>query len=140
MRFKQRSKGSQMVQVNLIPLIDILATVLIFFVVISMTLTGQQSGVNIDLPTTDKSGGITKEDTPDPLVVGLSKTGEIVVGDRPIGLEELKIKIQVYLQEKPEGAVILKADKQLPYERVIQLLAQMKDTGGDRVSLAIEEK
>jgi biopolymer transport protein ExbD len=140
MRFKHKSRGSQIVQVNLVPLIDILATVLIFFVVISMTLTSQQSGINIELPTTSKSSGVAQEESPEPLVVGLSKKGEVLVENKAVSQAELAVKIQTYLQEKPEGAIILKADKQIAYEQVIKLLANMKEIGGDRVSLAIDQK
>jgi biopolymer transport protein ExbD len=120
-----------------------LATVLIFFVIISMTLNSEQgkAGIDIELPTTGK-GEISSEDPqlPDPLVVGITKKGEILIANKFTNKEELALKIQNYLQEKPEGAVILKADKTLAYEQVIQMLAYMKETGGDRVSLAIDEK
>lgn len=143
MRFKHKSHSSQIPQINLIPLMDILATVLIFFVIISMTLNSEQgkAGIDIELPTTRK-GEVSSEDRqiPDPLIVGLSKKGEILIENKFINKEELTLTIQNYLQEKPEGAVILKADKTLAYERVIQMLAYMKEIGGDRVSLAIEEK
>jgi biopolymer transport protein ExbD len=46
--------------------------------------------------------------------------------------------MQAYLKQHPQGAVILNADHKLPYEQVVQLLGKMRDIGGDRVSLAIE--
>jgi biopolymer transport protein ExbD len=48
--------------------------------------------------------------------------------------------MQDYLQKNPNGAVVLNADRKLPYEQVVQLLGRMRDIGGDRVSLAIESK
>jgi biopolymer transport protein ExbD len=42
------------------------------------------------------------------------------------------------LQKNPQGAVVLNADRKLPYEQVVQVLGKMRDIGGDRVSLAIE--
>lgn len=148
MRFKHQSKTSQIPQINLLPLMDILATVLIFFVLISMTLTSEKAGtgVNIELPTTSQGAsqvagdGQAAQNLPDPLVVGLTKKGEILANDKAVTKEELSAKIQSYLQQTPEGAAILKADKTVPYEQVIQLLVYMKETGGDRVSLAIDER
>jgi biopolymer transport protein ExbD len=46
--------------------------------------------------------------------------------------------MQAYLQQHPEGAVVLNADRKLPYEEVVKVLGKMRDIGGDRVSLAIE--
>jgi biopolymer transport protein ExbD len=42
------------------------------------------------------------------------------------------------LQQHPQGAVVLNADRKLAYEEVVQILGKMRDIGGDRVSLAIE--
>ncbi|PSB00625.1 ExbD/TolR family protein [Merismopedia glauca] len=140
MRFKNKYKDSHISELNLVPLMDVLLTVLTFFILISMTLTKQQGGVNIELPTTSKSAGVSKEQSPDPLIIGLNKQGEILLVNKPVTKEDLDVKIQAYLQEKPEGVVILKADRKLPYEQVLQLLASMKEIGGDRVSLAIDQK
>ncbi|MFQ3627497.1 MAG: biopolymer transporter ExbD [Cyanobacteriota bacterium] len=46
--------------------------------------------------------------------------------------------MQVYLRSNPKGFVILQADRRLPYAQVVQTLAEMKQVGGDRVSLSID--
>jgi biopolymer transport protein ExbD len=48
--------------------------------------------------------------------------------------------MQDYLRKYPNGAVVLNADRKLSYEQVVQLLGRMRDIGGDRVSLAIENE
>jgi biopolymer transport protein ExbD len=46
--------------------------------------------------------------------------------------------MQQYLGSNREGFVILTADRQIPYEQVVQLLGEMREIGGDRVSLAVD--
>jgi biopolymer transport protein ExbD len=43
-----------------------------------------------------------------------------------------------YLTKNPKGAVVLKADKSLSYDKVVKAIAVLRDVGGDKVSLAIE--
>ena len=115
---------------------DVLMTILTFFIIISMTLTAQQQSVNIDLPSTNAGANTVK--TPDPLVVGLTNQGVLAIANNPVTDAQLSQQMQAYLQTNPNGAVVLQADKKLPYEQVVQVLGKMRDVGGDRVSLAID--
>lgn len=135
MRFNSQQKKSEMPEVNLVPMMDVLMAILTFFILIAMTLTTQQT-VNVTLPST--SAGAVETKDPDPLVVGLNLQNEILLADKPVSSSELGQSIQSYLTQNPKGVVILKADSKIPYEQVVKLLGTMRDMGGDRVSLAIE--
>jgi biopolymer transport protein ExbD len=137
MRFKSQQKGSQMPDVNLVPMMDVILTILTFFIIVSMTLTGQQQSVDITLPSTD--AGASTLPVPDPLVVGLNQQGQVLLNNQLVSDAQLSQQMQTYLVQNSKGAVILKADRKLPYEQVIQVLGKMRDIGGDRVSLAIEQ-
>ncbi|HEY9652582.1 MAG TPA: biopolymer transporter ExbD [Coleofasciculaceae cyanobacterium] len=136
MRFKSQQKTSQMPEINLVPMMDVILTILTFFIVVSMTLTTQQGAVDLTLPSTDS--GTSQQNTPDPLVISLNQKGQLFLGSQTVSETQLAQPIQAYLQKNPQGAVILKADKNLPYEKVVKLLGTMRDIGGDRVSLAID--
>jgi biopolymer transport protein ExbD len=125
-----------MPELNLLPMMDVIMTILTFFIIVSMTLTNQKT-VNITLPSANTSTEL--QDTPDPLVVGLNRQGQILLGDRPTNEADLAQQMETYLVQNPKGAVILKADSKLPYEQVVKVLATMRDVGGDRVSLAVDE-
>ncbi|MCY7320223.1 MAG: biopolymer transporter ExbD [Phormidesmis sp. CAN_BIN36] len=135
MRFNSQQKKSEMPEVNLVPMMDVLMAILTFFIIVAMTLTTQQT-VNVTLPST--SAGAVETKDPDPLVVGLNLQNEILLEDKPVSSSELGQRIQSYLTQNPKGVVILKADSKIPYEQVVKLLGTMRDMGGDRVSLAIE--
>ncbi len=136
LKSKFRASKSQMPEINLVPMMDVLMTILTFFIIISMTLTVQQQSVNIDLPSTN--AGANQVKTPDPLVVGLTRQGIVEIANNPVTEAQLSQQMQAYLQANPQGAVVLQADKKLPYEQVVQVLGKMRDVGGDRVSLAID--
>lgn len=136
MRFKSQQKTSQMPEINLVPMMDVILTILTFFIVVSMTLTAQQGTVDLTLPSTES--GTSQQNVADPLVISLNQKGQLFLGSQPVSETQLIQPIQAYLQKNSQGAVILKADKNLPYEKVVKLLGTMRDIGGDRVSLAID--
>jgi len=136
MRFKKGKTGAEMPHLDLVPLMDVILTVLTFFVLSSLALTRQQA-VDVNLPGT--SAGATQQQTPDPFVVGMNQQGQILVGNKPASKDQLTQQMQSYLTKNPKGAVILKADRKLPYEQVVQVLGEMRDVGGDRVSLGVDQ-
>jgi biopolymer transport protein ExbD len=136
MKFRSRKPKSGVVEVNLIPMMDVLMTVLTFFIIVSMTLTSQRS-IDVQLPQTGEASD-NSAIAPDPLVVSLDLRGQVLLEQQPVSQAQLMEQIQTYLDERPEGVVILKADRTLDYQKVVEVLAVMQRVGGDRVSLAIE--
>ena len=139
MRFKtSRQDHGSLPEVNLVPMMDVLMTVLTFFIIVSMTLTGTPIA-GLVLPKTDGSG-VKKGDEAATLVIGLNPKEEIVLKDQPISEAQLADAMQKFYDQHPQGVVSLKADKSLTYSQVVKLLKTMRDIGGDRVSLAIDQK
>ena len=135
MKFKHQRHGSQMPEVNLVPMMDVILTILTFFILVSMSLTKFQS-VDAALPSTEK--GVNQAAPPDPLVIGMTKDGQIKIANTPANDTQMAQQVVAYFQKNPKGNLILKADKSLPYEKVVQTLGTLRDVGGDRISLAIE--
>lgn len=139
MRF--RSQKSQIPTVNLVPMMDVLMTVLTFFIIISMSLTGQQLQ-NVTLPSlsADISGKKQESLKGSKLEVGLNQKGETILQGESASAEDLKFQVLEYLVENPTGTVVLKADRDLAYEKVAKLLEQLNKIGGGRVSLVVEKE
>lgn len=138
MRSRRRTPQSQIPEVNLVPMMDVLMTVLVFFVIISMTLTGQQL-LGVRLPQSVTGGDRDEENTIlESLVVGLDSNGNILLEDRTVSFSELTQRIRVYFAENPEGKLVIKADRTLPYSEVSAFLTELRAIGGNRVSLAVE--
>ena len=136
MRFKSQRQSSSIPTIDLIPMLNVIMGVLAFFVMTSMMLATQE-GVDVQLPSSESE--ITQPGIiPEPLVAQLKPQGQILLGNQPVSKEQLFGQMQAYLGQNPKGAVLLQADNKIPYEQVIQLLGEMRDVGGDRVSLAIE--
>jgi biopolymer transport protein ExbD len=133
-----RGKGkNQLPEMNLVPMLDVLMTVLTFFIIVSMTLAVDKT-MEVPLPSNSSSPSpspLQKE--PDPLVVEMTKRG-LTIKDQPVMPPQLGPQVKVYLAQNPKGVAILRADPQVPYEQVVRILGEMQSVGGDRVSLALD--
>ena len=136
MRFKNQQASSK-VFVNLTPMLDVMMTILTFFIIVTMTLKNNQ-GVETVLPSNQSPPGQEQTKPPEPMVVVLNKQGRILVNEQELDKGQLALQMQAYLRDNPKGGVILAADVKQPYDQVIQVLGDMREIGGDRVSLALE--
>ncbi len=136
----RRRRPTRVPEVNLVPMMDVLMTVLIFFVLISMGLTGVQiSGVRLPQSVEGADETITdKSEEVQPLVIGLTGEKALVLAGEPVDVSDLAPAIQAYFAENPDGSLMLKADRALPYEDIAALLSELRKMGGRQVSLAVE--
>ncbi len=138
---RNRHKGSELPEINLVPMMDVLMTILTFFIIISMSLTGQQLlGINLPQSVAKELEQNREEEAPkQKLVVGLSDKGQAFIGKQNITQDALAKQVGDFLTQNPEGVVMLKADRRLNFKEVADLLRTLRDIGGDRVLLGIEQ-
>ena len=87
------------------------------------------------LPKTHAAGLSSQED---PLVVGLTKDGRIYLNDNPIALADLRGKLVAIGQASPDRALLLRADRSVPYGDVVGVIAAIKDAGINRLGMVTE--
>lgn len=136
MRLRKGKDSNQLPEMNLVPMLDVLMTVLTFFIIISMTLAVDKT-MEVQLPTNAAPAASPPQPEPDPLVVEMTKQG-LTVKEQPITPPQLAPQVKTYLAQNPKGIAVLRADPRVPYEQVIRVLGEMQSVGGDRVSLALD--
>ena len=131
---RTRRNTSEVNDVDLVPMMDVLMSILTFFIIISMTLTGQQvADVNLPKGNAGKQNVVS-----DAMIVGLTRQGKILFNNQTLNPEQLADNMVKYLEANPDGIILLKADRSLSYEKVVEVLNVMKEIGGDRVSLGLD--
>lgn len=137
MRFRE-SRDTPPPQVDLIPMLTVMMGVLAFFVVVTLTL-GNEEMIDMKLPPAQQEDAPPPQLTSKPFLVSLDANGAVLLNNDPIDRETLKAQMKTYLDANSDNTVYLLPDRELPYEEVVQFLGEMREIGGDRVSLAIEE-
>jgi len=120
------------VQVQIIPLIDVIFCILTFFLLAALQFTRQQA-INVDLPRASTG---TPPEIRQTLIVTLDGIGQTYVEQDAVSRNELTQRLQAYRQANPEGIMVLNASRTASYNEVIQVLDLLRAVGGDRVALA----
>jgi len=121
--FSSRRDGTAISQINVTPFVDVMLVLLVIFMVTAPIL---QQGVQVNLPEA-KAGAIAGKD--EPLVVSITKQGQVYLNDNQIKLAELKSKLQAIRQVQKGKEVFLRADKSVPYGVVMKAIATIKEAG-----------
>jgi biopolymer transport protein TolR len=126
------SRKTLMSDINVVPLVDVMLVLLIIFMV---TAPMMMVGVEINLPQTKAQSIKTQED---PLVLTVNKNGEIFLEEHALKLEELGTKIETIFKYRRDKEVILRADKDIPYGFVINVMAEVKRAGVVKLGMVTE--
>lgn len=122
---------------NVVPLCDILLVLLIIFMVVTPMIN---KGVNVQLPE-----AVNTADQPEPgqlLTVSLKENGDIYLDDKKIeDLSKLPIILDEKFEERQivERKVLLRADIDLEYGKVIDVMNQIKYAQVEVIGLITEQ-
>lgn len=132
MAFDQSGDDS-LSQINVTPLVDVMLVLLVIFMVTAPIL---QQGVSVDLPQVE-TGPMTGEQE-DQLVVAVTREGAIHLNDTPLELETLQTKLAAIVQERPGRTVYLRADRDVVYGKVVEVMAAVRRAGVVKLGMVTE--
>ena len=129
----ERSGSSQpMSDINMTPLIDVMLVLLVIFIITAPLMS---SSLRLDLP---KTSGAKPTDAPTYVTVAVNPQGELFWGDEAVTGEQLKARIRQSAQRNPATEVQLRADQQVPYGRIAELIGLVQDGGLSRIGFVTE--
>jgi biopolymer transport protein TolR len=131
MAFDQHDQDS-ISQINITPLVDVMLVLLIIFMVTAPIL---QQGVSVDLPEVTAAPLAGSEEQ---LVVVVTRDGKLQLNDSPIKVDELNRKLSSILSVKPDRQVYLRADKNVPYGKVVEVMAAVRSAGVRKLGMVTE--
>jgi biopolymer transport protein TolR len=136
MAFKYRSinrreTGTSLSEINVTPLVDVMLVLLIIFMV---TAPMMQSGIPVDLPQAESQSAPADEG----LTLSITRDKYIHIQDTVVNQFLLEQKLEEYFYGKERKVVFIRADEQLPYGFVIQILDIIKKTGVEVVGLIVK--
>jgi biopolymer transport protein TolR len=131
MAFEEQGGGA-ISNINVTPLVDVMLVLLVIFMVTAPIL---QQGVNINLPKV-RAAALTGEEQQ--LVVAVNRKGQVYLNDTPTDMAELGTKLQAILKLRPDRQVYLRADQNVRYGEVMQVIATIKGAGVERLGMVTE--
>ncbi len=118
-----------MSEINVTPFVDVMLVLLIIFMV---TAPMMMQGVDVSLPQVSAAPLDTQLEH---LIITIDKANQVFINDYQVDLETLKPKLQKILQGRTDPEVFIKADKDIVYGTVVQVMAAIRDAGVDKVGM-----
>jgi biopolymer transport protein ExbD len=124
--------------INVTPMVDVMLVLLIIFMVITPMLT---KGVNVELAKSKNPIAMKDADKEDAILVAVTRNGQIFLspGNKQMQLDELPAKIRDLQTNKLDKTVYIKADARSKYERVEEVVDNLRAAGVDQVGLLTEQ-
>ena len=121
-----------MSDINMTPLIDVMLVLVVIFIITAPLLA---SSIKLDLPKTDaaKAG-----DAPKSVTVVMDAAGQIYLKDQPVALDELARQLGLSAQANPDTEVLLRADKTVPYGRIVEVMGAAQKAGLNRIGFVAD--
>ncbi len=121
------------VQINIVPMIDVVFAVLAFFIVSSLFLT-RNEGLPVTLPGAETAESQAQRQ----VVVTINAAGELSVGNRPVNEAQLLEAIQTLGTLADGGLVVIRADQSVNYGRVVAVMDRLRSLPGVQLAIATE--
>ena len=113
--------------VIIVSLIDILAILLIFFIV-TTTFQKNQPQLQINLPESKTAEQAPAENS-QPLVLRIKSADQITLDEKPVTLETLTDALKALREQAPARPIAMQADREAPFGVVVKALDALRDAG-----------
>jgi biopolymer transport protein TolR len=120
--------------INVTPLVDVMLVLVVILIVTAPLLA---SAIRLDLPT---SGAAQPAGAARALAVSLDARGGLFLNDQPVTPPELSQRLAAAARANPETEVHLRADRSVPYGRVVEVMGAAQQAGLTRIGFVADPK
>jgi biopolymer transport protein ExbD/biopolymer transport protein TolR len=133
---KKHKAPPPVADINVTPMVDVMLVLLIIFMVITPMLS---KGVSVDLAKTKNPIAMQAADKSDAVLVAVTRDGKVYLGSTMIAAEDLPPKVKDLLLNKLDKTVFVKADQRAKYEKVVEVVDNLRAAGVDQLGLLTEQ-
>jgi biopolymer transport protein TolR len=128
---KTNSNRTVLSEINITPFVDVMLVLLVIFMV---TAPLMQQGVDVNLPQA-KGKNLPPEER---LSLVIKKDRTIYMNETPMTIPALRRKLEAISKQNPN--IFLRADKDVPYGLVVEVMGEIKEAGIEKLGMVTEPK
>jgi len=121
-------------RLEVIPMIDIMMFLLVFFVILSLRMI-EGSGISMEIPSSINPEIIEKST----LTVGVNNSGEIIFDSKVITKNELREELKK-IEEADKYNIVIAGEKNTTLENLIEIMDEFRRVGISSVAIATQKK
>ena len=118
-------------EINILPMIDVIFSILAFFIISSLFLTRSQ-GLPVDLP----SAQTAQPEQSVQLNITIEPDGKMFLDRQPIELDNLKAALTEKINPDSESVVIINADTKVEHGTVVKVMDRLRQVPGAKMAIA----
>jgi biopolymer transport protein ExbD len=122
-------------EINLVPMIDVIFSILAFFIISTLFLSRSQ-GLSVDLPSAQTS---EPKQTAE-INITIDSNGDLFLARQPIQLEQLQAALTEKISPDSESLVIINADTKVEHGTVIKVMDRLRQVPGATMAIAAEQE
>lgn len=122
-------------QINIVPMIDVIFAILVYFIVSSLFLT-RSEGLPVNLP---QAATVQSQNTKQ-IIVSLDREGVLTIGDRIVKLSELQTEVKKSIKTEQTTVVVIKADKIVSHGQVVDIIDRLRQIPQVKLAIAATKK
>ena len=122
--------------INVTPMVDVMLVMLIIFMVITPMLS---KGVSVDLVKTKNPIPMQAADKSDAIVIAVTRDGKTYLSTTQMAAADLPPKVKDLLLNRLDKTVFVKADSRARYEKVVEVVDNLRAAGVDQLGLLTEQ-
>lgn len=130
---KIRQRPHKKARIEIIPMIDVIFFLLVFFMVESLAMTRINS-MPVSLPKTASSSESIKQD----IILTIKADNSIFMNKTPVTLETIGTQLAYEMHDHLQDVVVVNADQTASYGLVIQVMDKARQIGVRKFALATE--
>ena len=130
--FDRKTAGQPMAEINMVPLIDVVLVLLVIFIVTAPLLT---HAVKLDLPKASSQADIQK---PEKIEFAIDASGALFWNGERLSREDAAARFVEAGQKRPQPEIYLRADQNVAYRYVAEMLADASKAGLSKVAFVSE--
>lgn len=135
-KLRPSSRKASELRFEVVPLIDVMFTLLIFFVIYSTVLGPMnKKGIKLKLPTAESSAPEKKG-----ISISINSAEKVFFDSEETPVDLIKVKIARRIQEVPDTYVTLSSDRSVSYDQVMQVLDNIRLGGCANIVLEAAQK
>jgi len=122
--------------INVTPMVDVMLVLLIIFMVITPMLS---KGVSVDLVKTVNPIPMQAADKSDAIIVAVTRDGKTYLNTTQLPPDQIPGKVKDMLTNRLDKMCFVKADSRARYEKVVDVVNNLRAAGVDQLGLLTEQ-
>jgi biopolymer transport protein TolR len=115
--------------INVTSLVDVMMTLLIIFIIVAPMI---EQGIDVNLPSAEPK----RIDVSEVLTIAVAENERVYLENQRVTMDELRERLRNIRAAREDVAVLIKADKDIKYGRVVEVLDAVRGVGISKLAMA----